>query len=302
MSSARLSGERQRSSPRRRRYPGGIDEYRAANRANWDERVHGHWAPDAYDAPGFIADAERITAVVAFDAPYLGNVDGRSLLHLQCHFGMDTLSWARLGADVTGIDFSAAAIEAARRLAAESEVPGRFVEAELYETPQRLAGEEFDFVYTGVGALNWLPDIEAWGGVVAAMLAPGGVFYMREGHPALWSLRFPIEDPRDDSLVVAYPYYEVTEPIVWDFPESYLGSATIESSVTYEWNHGLAEVMGALTSRGLTIDLFEEHRFLEWQGQHHMEKGDDGRWRLPEGQRDLVPLMYSLRARKVVSR
>lgn len=275
-----------------------LDEYRSANRANWSERVAGHWEPDGYDAPGFIADASRLSGVVTFDQAYLGDVAGRSLLHLQCHFGMDTLSWARLGAEVTGVDFSPDAIAAARRLSDESGTPGRFVESELYETPNSLVGERFDVVYTGVGAINWLPDIAGWGEVVASLLAPGGTFYMREGHPILWALRFPIDDPRDESLVVEYPYFEVEEPLAWDAGESYLGSASIENTRTYEWNHGLAEVMGALTSQGLVIDLFEEHRFLDWQGQHHMVEGEDGHWRLPPHQQDRLPLMYSLRARR----
>ncbi len=276
----------------------GVAEYREANRANWNERVAGHWEPDAYDAPGFIADPERISSVVQFDRQYLGEVDGRLLLHLQCHFGMDTLSWARLGADVTGIDFSADAIAAAINLSEESRTPGRFVETELYDTPKALAGEQFDVVYTSVGALNWLPDIAGWGEVVAAMLNPGGTFYIREAHPVLWSLRFPNEDPNDETLIIEYPYFEVSEPLGWDTDVSYLGSASIEHTRTYEWNHGIAEIMAALTSQGLLIDLYQEHRFLDWQGQHQMVEDDDGRWRLPEHQRDLVPLAYSLRARK----
>jgi SAM-dependent methyltransferase len=275
-----------------------LDEFRAANRANWSERVAGHWERDAYDAPGFISDPTRIGSIVTFDAPYLGDVTGRSLLHLQCHFGMDTLSWARLGADVTGIDFSPQAIEAARRMSSESGTPGRFVESELYETPVTLDGETFDIVYTGVGALNWLPDIAAWGEVVATMLAPGGTFYIRESHPTLWSLRFPLDDPEDETLVIEYPYFEVSEPVAWDATESYLGSASIEHTRTYEWNHGIGEIITALLDAGLVIDLYEEHRFLEWQGLHHMVEGPDGLWRLPEHQRDLVPLMYSLRAGK----
>jgi len=153
-------------------------------------------------------------------------------------------------------------------------------------------------VYTSVGAINWLPDIVGWGEVVAEMLKPGGTFYIRDGHPLAWSLRFPIEDPHDETLVIEYPYFEVAEPVEWDADFSYLGSAAIGNTRHYEWNHGLAEIMNALTSQGLLIDLFEEHRFLDWQGQHHMVEGDGGRWRLPEHQRDLVPLMYSLRARK----
>jgi SAM-dependent methyltransferase len=220
------------------------------------------------------------------------------LLHLQCHFGMDTLSLARLGAVVTGIDFSADAIAAAGRLSDESGTPGRFVETELYMTPQALAGEQFEVVYTGVGAINWLPDIAQWGEVVASMLSPGGMFYMRECHPVAWALRFPIEDPHDETLVIEYPYFEAADPISWDLDVGDVGSAVIDNTRIYEWNHGIGEIMGALTAQGLTIDLFEEHRFLEWQGQHHMIQGDDGRWRLPAHQRDLVPLMYSLRAGK----
>lgn len=275
-----------------------LDEYRTANRANWGERVAGHWEPDGYDAPGFIGDPTRIGSIVRMDAPYLGDVTGRTLLHLQCHFGMDTLSWARLGAVVTGIDFAPEAIAAARRMSAESGTPGRFVETELYETPRALAGETFDIVYTGVGALNWLPDIAAWGEVVATMLAPGGTFYIREGHPMLWSLRFPIEDPHDETLVVEYPYFQVAEPLAWDEDESYLGSGRITNTRTYEWNHGIGEIMTALLDQGLVIDLFEEHRHLHWQGLHHMVETPDGVWVLPEHQRDRVPLMYSLRATK----
>lgn len=275
-----------------------LDDFRRANRANWSDRVAGHWEPDGYDAPGFIADPNRLSTIVEFDRSYLGDVTGKTLLHLQCHFGMDTLSWARLGASVTGIDFSPAAIEAARRLSVESGTPGRFVETELYATPEALTGEQFDIVYTGVGAINWLPDIARWGEVVATMLVPGGTFYIREAHPILWSLRFPIEDPHDDMLVVAYPYFEVPEPVAWDEADSYLGSGAIEHTRTYEWNHGIGEIMNALTSQDLEIDVYEEHRFLEWQGQHHMIEGEDGRWYLPDHQRDLVPLMYSLRARR----
>jgi hypothetical protein len=146
-----------------------------------------------------------------------------------------------------------------------------------------------------------LPDIAGWGRVVAHMLSPGGTFYLRESHPVLWSLRFPLEDPHDEVLAIDYPYFEVATPLAWDASESYLGSASVRNTRTYEWNHGLSEIMTALMSQGLVIDLFEEHRFLDWQGLHQMVEGSDGRWRLPEHQRDLVPLMYSLRAHKPAS-
>src|SRR4030042_1127028 len=164
-----------------------LDEHRRANRDNWDDRVPIHWDSPVYDTAGFIAAPGRVSTEVVVDASQVGNVRGKRLLHLQCHMGKDTLSWARLGAEVTGVDFSEPPIAAARRLSAESGTPGRFVVAELYDAP-RVLPETFDVVYTGVGALNWLPDIARWGEVVAGFLAPGGLFYIREAHPVLFSL------------------------------------------------------------------------------------------------------------------
>ena len=269
-----------------------LDEARRANRDNWDDRVPIHWESPVYDVAGFIADPARLSDVVAFDAPLVGDVRGRRLLHLQCHMGKDTLSWARLGAEATGVDFSEPAIAAARRLSVESGTPGRFVVAELYDSPQVLP-ETFDVVYTGVGALNWLPDIRRWAQVVAGFLSPGGLFYIREAHPVLWSLDWHDEG----ALVVRHPYFETADPVVDDDPSTYAGPGTVEHARTYEWNHGLGEIMSALIDADLAITGFREHRDCEWQGLPQMLRGDDGWWRLPEGQRDLVPVMYSLWAR-----
>jgi len=272
-----------------------IDEYTAANRANWDDRVAVHWEPDGYDAQRFIEEPDRISDVVRFDSRVLGDVAGRRLLHLQCHFGMDTLSWARLGAMVTGVDFSGPAIDAARRLSTESGTPGRFVLSELYDAPEAL-DECFDIVYTGVGAINWLPDIAGWARVVAHFLEPGGTFYIREGHPMLWCL----EERADEQLVVKFPYFEIPDPVAWDDDATYAGSGTIANTRTYEWNHGIGEIFTALTDAGLRIERLREYRELEWQGLPHMELGDDGLWRLPPHQRNLVPLMFAITATKPV--
>jgi len=270
-----------------------LDDYRRANRDNWDDRVPIHWDSPVYDTGGFIADPGRLSTEVAFDAPYVGEVAGKRLLHLQCHMGKDTLSWARLGAEVTGVDFSEPAIAAARRLSVESGTPGRFVVAELYDAPQLLP-ETFDVVYTGVGALNWLPDIARWGEVVAGFLPPGGLFYIRECHPMLFSLDWR----EDEALVVRYPYFQTTDPVPDDDPSTYAGPGTVGHSRTYEWNHGLAEVVTALLDVGLVLTSLREHRELAWQGLPQMARGEDGLWRLPERQRDLVPVMYSLAARR----
>lgn len=270
-----------------------MDPHREANRANWSDRVAIHWDSDEYDAAGFIADPAALSDVVSYDREHLGEVSGKRLVHLQCHIGKDTLSWARLGAEVTGVDFSEEAIAAARRLSAESGTPGRFVLCEVYDAPEAL-GERFDVVYTGVGAVNWLPDITGWARVVAALLAPGGTFYIREGHPVLWSLDW--KEDGGEALEIRFPYFEVPEPVPWDDGSTYAGDGVVDHTRTYEWNHGIAEMVTALLDAGLTLVSLREHRSLEWQGLPHMERGSDGLWRLPVHQRDLVPLMFSLKA------
>lgn len=267
-----------------------MDEHREANRSNWDDRVPIHVASEEYGFRRFVEDPAHLSSVVAADAEVLGDVSGKRLLHLQCHFGKDTLSWARLGAEVTGVDFSEAALTEARRLSRESGVPGRFVLSELYDAPQVL-DERFDVVYTGVGALNWLPDIAGWARVAAGFLRPGGTLYVREGHPMLWTLDWREEDT---DLVVRFPYFEATEPVRWDDEATYAGTGKVEHTRTYEWNHGIGEIVTAVLDAGLRVEALREHRSLEWQGLPHMVLGGDGRWRLPPVQRDLVPLMFTL--------
>ena len=267
-----------------------MDEFKVANLLNWDDRVPIHVASDEYGFREFVDDPSHLSGVVRFDAKTLHDVAGKRLLHLQCHFGKDTLSWARLGAEVTGVDFSERAIDQARRLSRESGTPGRFVVSEIYDSPAVLE-ERFDVVYTGVGAINWLPDIAGWARVVAGFLEPGGMFFMREGHPVLWSIDWR-EDDRD--LMLRFPYFEVNEPIVSDEATTYAGEGTLEHTRQYEWNHGLGEIVTALLDAGLDLRALREHRTLEWQGLPQMTLGEDGLWRLPSPQADLVPLMYTV--------
>lgn len=185
-----------------------LDEQRRTNRDNWDSRVEIHYGSESYGIEKYIADPNHLSGVVTFDSSKLTDVSGKSLLHLQCHIGTDTLSWARLGAEVTGVDFSEKSLEAARRLSVDSQTPGRFVLSELYDSP-RVLPETFDIVYTGVGAICWLPDIRGWAEVVAAFLKPGGVFYMREGHPIMWALDW--ED--EEKLSITHPYFETPVPL-----------------------------------------------------------------------------------------
>lgn len=281
------------------------DSYFEANRANWDDRVPVHVASRGYDMDGFLRGEKTLYDI---ETSEVGRVHGKALLHLQCHFGMDTLGWARLGARVTGLDFSAPAVEQARELAVRVGIQdARFVQANVYDAREALGGEQFDVVYTGIGALCWLPDVRGWARVAAALVRPGGSLYVYEGHPVLWSL----EDTREDcALVVAYPYFERPEPTVWDESATYVDGEPIQHTRTYEWNHGLGEIVTAVVDAGLRVDFVHEHRTVAWKALPQMvpvepEATFDGSghqrrtaWQLPDDQRDLVPLMYSLRATK----
>ena len=279
-----------------------IHAYLAVNRANWDARVPVHVASRGYNREGFLRGEKTLCPV---ELAEVGHVGGKSLLHLQCHFGMDTLNWARLGATVTGLDFSEPAIEAARELARDSGLPGRFVHANVYDALDAI-DEQFDIVYTGIGALCWLPDVREWARVAAALVKPGGFLYVYEGHPVLWSL----DDERSDQeLVVGYPYFETSEPNEWDTGETYVDGPPLSHTRTYEWNHGLGEIVTAILDAGLRLDFLHEHREVPWRALPWMEPATgaepgvpgaeyDSRtlWQLPAEQRDRVPLMYSLKA------
>jgi SAM-dependent methyltransferase len=255
------------------------------NRAWWDERVPLHVASDFYDVEGFKAGANTLRQ---FELEEVGDVSGRSLVHLQCHFGLDTLSWARLGARVTGLDFSAPAVESARSVAAETGLDAEFVAASVYDAPAALDERHFDIVYTGLGALNWLPDIQRWAEVVAQLLAPGGFLYLSEFHP--------IADVfGDDDLAIAHDYFQ-TEPLTFDDPGTYADlEAHTEHNRTEEWVHPLGDVVSAVLAAGLTIELLHEHDYTLFPRWPFLEKHGDS-YRFPAGQPRL-PLMYSLRAR-----
>jgi SAM-dependent methyltransferase len=267
-----------------------MDAEREANFRNWESRVPIHLASRDYGVDSLASGARRLSDVVAFDAPHLGDVTGLDTIHLQCHIGTDTISLARLGARVTGLDFSPAALAAARDLAVRAGVDATFVESELYDAPAALESATFDLVYTGVGALNWLPDIGRWAGVVARLLRPGGHLYLREGHPVFYAV--------DDDVKLTLPYFERGGAIRWDTDVSYVdGEGRLEHPVSYEWNHGLGEIVQAVLDAGLVVTRLVEHDFCEWQGLPQMVLGADRKWRMPD-HGECVPLMYTLEARK----
>src|SRR5919112_6305 len=239
------------------------EEWWEANRASWDERVPIHVSGEFYDVAAFREGQERLQP---FEIDEVGDVTGKELLHLQCHFGIDTLSWARRGARVTGLDFSAPAVDA-------------------------TGGLTFDIVYTGRGAIIWLPDIGRWAKVVADLLKPGGFLYLTEFHPFT-------EVFGDEDLSLEYDYFQDENPRVWEEPGTYADfDAETSHNVTYEWNHTLGDVVSAVSAAGLNVELLHEYDYTMFPRWPILEKSGFDTYRLPEGT-PRIPLMYSLRARK----
>ena len=269
-----------------------LDRFRSANRAHWDDKAEFNLR--AWDVEGFVSDPGKLSTIVQADRHEVGDVQGRSLIHLQCHFGLDTLSWARLGAEVTGVDFAPHAVRAAVDLAGRTGLHARFVEADVCRTPA-VVRAPFDIVYTGGGALCWLPDIRAWARVVSELLRPGGTFFLHEAHPVLWAL----EDERaDEELVIGLRYFEAPQPKRWDDDPLWDEQRPRLSHMThYVWSHGLGEIVSALIDAGLAIQSLKEHQRCLWQALRFMVQDADGWWRLPDGP-ERLPLMYSIRALK----
>ena len=271
------------------------DDYVEINRANWDSRVPFH--EQGYRLERFRDDPAHLSGVVRFDRPLLGDVAGLDVVHLQCHIGTDTLSLARLGARMTGLDFSVPAIDVARRLAVDCGTEITYVAGEVYDAVEVLGRERFDLVYTGIGALCWLPDVCRWAQVVADLLRPGGRLFIREGHPMVWSLC----DPRPDGLlVVEYPYFEVEGGTPFSEATSYVDhEGELASPDIVSFNHGLAEVVNALWAAGMQLTLFEEHRSVPWNvAGEAMVEDDTGEWTLRD-QPERLAATYTIGAVKL---
>jgi SAM-dependent methyltransferase len=263
-------------------------DYLAANRANWDDRVAIHVASQFYDVEGWLAtrpgmrDRER---------QVLGDVTGLDVVHLQCHFGLDTLALADSGARVVGVDFSPRAIREARRLTERAGLGGRarFVEADVLRAAEVLAPGAFDLVYVSLGALCWLPRVRQWASQVALLLRPAGQLYLHDVHPLAWALA-------DDEARVEHSYFEETAPYVDDSDLTYTdGEGRIGSTRSYEWNHSLGEIVSALLDEGLQLRKLEEHDWTVWGRFPWLVETADHRWECPPG-RPRMPLSFTLLA------
>ena len=268
--------------------------WRALNLANWDERVPIHLAAPAYSGTLTTGDA-RLNAI---EEAELGPVDGLRLLHLQCHFGRDTLMLAQRGATVVGLDFSTPAIATARALAAELQLTdrARFVEADLYDAPNAIPEPaSFDRVYVTWGALCWLPDIAGWARIVAHFLRPGGSLYLAEGHPA--ALVLDDTTLQSDGRPGFYVPYFHAAPLVLDDASDYADpDARLENSTTCQWIHPLGATVTSLIEAGLRLDWLREHDAVTWRMFACLVAGTDGLWRWPD--KPWLPLAFSLHATK----
>jgi SAM-dependent methyltransferase len=264
------------------------------NLSNWESRVPHHVA--GYGIDRLLADPAALSFVVAFDRERLGSVADLDVVHLQCHIGTDTISLARLGARVTGLDFSPAALRAAGDLAERAGLDVGFVRSDVDDAVEALGDERFDVVYTGIGAINWLPSIARWADVVVGLLRPGGRLFMREGHPMMNTL----SDPRPDGLlVVEHPYFETATGTTFTTPKSYVDhEGELAQPTTIEFNHGLGEIVTALLDRGMTLTQLVEHDSVPWNPLGEaMVEGDDEEWRLVD-RPERLPLTFTLQATK----
>ncbi len=267
-----------------------MDERVRPNHRLWQDWAQRNFDSEFYDVPGFKRGGVRIPEL---EQRELGDVTGQSLLHLQCHFGLDTLSWARLGARATGIDFSERAIELARGLAKDCELDARFVCCDVYATPKRI-DEKFDVVYTSHGVLGWLPDLGEWARVIAHHLEPGGRFYLMEMHPLMWMIQ---DRPQGRELELAFRYFAEPEPVRFEYKGCYTDPEGEHVSVEHAWSHPISEVIGSLLEAGLQLEFLHEFPFMKWKNLPFMEEDEQGWWVLPA---DVVqvPCMFSLLARK----
>lgn len=261
-----------------------------SNRSLWDKWTAAHVQSDFYHVDTFKAGDNRLRD---YEIEEVGNVRGKDLLHLQCHFGLDTLSWARLGANVTGIDYSAAAVTEAQKLATEVGIGARFLHSNVYDLPENLEGD-FDIVYTSRGVLGWLPDLQRWAEVIAHFLRPGGMFYITEAHPVMYIFD---DDESATELKVKYDYFKkdaLSFPVKGSYADP---DADVDHDVEYGWDHPIGDVVTSLASRGLHIEFLHEFPYLDWPAPF-LVQADEERWVQPEGREGKIPLMFSLNATK----
>lgn len=257
--------------------------YFDANKELWNKRTAVHRDSSFYDLAGFKAGQAVLTPI---ETTELGDVNGKTMLHLQCHFGMDSLDWARRGAKVTGVDLSDVAIDEARKLNDELGLDAKFICSNVYDIEQHL-DEKFDIVFTSYGVIGWLPDLDKWAAIISKYLKPGGTFYMAEFHPVVWMF--------DDEFTHIKYYYENREVIETESKGTYTDRDADIVAMEYGWNHSISEVLNSLLNQGLKLKHFNEFSYSPYPCFNNVVQGEDGNWRI-KGMEGKIPMMYSLSA------
>jgi SAM-dependent methyltransferase len=257
------------------------DEFFDANRALWDGWTKLHEHSEFYDLDSFRAGASSLKEIERAEA---GDVTGQTLLHLQCHFGLDTMSWARLGARVTGVDFSERAIQLARSIAADLGIDARFICANVYDVPAQI-DQQFDLVFSSYGVIPWLPDLRRWAEIIAQCLRPGGKFLLVDFHPLAATLD-------DSGRSIVAPYFHEPEPRRYEGQGSYAAPSDLRHE-SFEWAHSLSDAISALLEAGLTLQSFHEFPFSPHNCMPFLEEREPGRWyvRTPGPE---IPLTFSV--------
>lgn len=261
------------------------NQYFEVNKQLWNQRTAVHKDSAFYDLAGFKAGVNVLTQI---ELNEIGEVKGKSLLHLQCHFGMDTLSFSRMGAKCTGIDLSDEAIKLAKEINEELKLDVKFVCCNVYDT-SAFVNEHFDIVFTSYGVIGWLPDLVSWSKMIAERLKPGGFFYMAEFHPVVWMFD-------DDFTHIAYAY-ENQEVIITENQGTYTDRGADIKGREYSWNHSISEVLNALINAGLKIHFFNEHMYSPYPCFRNMVETNPGKWHI-KGMEGKIPMVYSLKAVK----
>lgn len=259
-------------------------KYIETNRSLWNGWTEINKNSNLYKLENFKAGENRLKSI---ELEELTDVAGKTMLHLQCHFGMDTMSWARMGAKVTGIDFSPEAISLAKSLSDELNIPARFIETEIYDLPKVL-NEKFDIIFTSYGVLTWLPDLDKWAALIARYLKPGGTFYMVEFHPMLGMLD-------DDGEKLEYPYFHSPDPMKFEDSGNYADPDNAFKHDSYEWSHSLGEIVTDLIKAGLKIEYLHEFPYSPTNCCTFFVEDKPGRYVIKKYP-NLVPIVFSIRA------
>ncbi|MEP7237495.1 MAG: class I SAM-dependent methyltransferase [Ferruginibacter sp.] len=259
--------------------------YFEENKVSWNKRTAVHKDSAFYDLDAFKKGESSLNKI---ELDELGDVKGKSLLHLQCHFGMDTMSWTREGANCTGVDLSDESIDLAKTINAELSLNTEFVCCNVYDLKNQL-DKKFDIVFTSYGTIGWLPDLDKWAAIIAHFLKPGGVFYIADFHPALWMMD-------EDFEKIKYNYFN-TEVITEETSGTYSDRSAPIKSIEHCWNHPFSEIITALLKYDLQIQLFNEFTYSPYNCFNNLEQGADGMWRI-KGMDEKMPMMYSIKAIK----